>query len=243
MDVPGGNHQRWPWVCLYSYSDFPSPLTSPDPLQKRLPNLCTLCWACICAYHVFSSLTIGNSQHRRWEWAISLPFDWKYITGLKPFRWPMVSASICPGWMINWTRWQIFYFLNRYCLFFVLIGMYVDIRFKGLYLVLINILQRHSTECDRVRSFISSQPVDQTFLTFGFQGGRLSRALYVQPGTLYMRSTLWLYANHLVQCFGNAAIGLASINLSLRTYVFYSKGTYMYAKYIDIVSLFGLGGG
>ncbi|THV01961.1 hypothetical protein K435DRAFT_654266 [Dendrothele bispora CBS 962.96] len=43
-----------------------------------------------------------------WEWFTSLPFDWQYISGKKTFRWPL-----------------IFYFLNRYCLLFALIGIAV----------------------------------------------------------------------------------------------------------------------
>ncbi|KAJ6614605.1 hypothetical protein B0H10DRAFT_141852 [Mycena sp. CBHHK59/15] len=41
-----------------------------------------------------------------WEWFTSLPFDWDYISGKRKFRWPMT-----------------FYFLNRYCLLFALIGI------------------------------------------------------------------------------------------------------------------------
>ncbi|KAF5310563.1 hypothetical protein D9619_008199 [Psilocybe cf. subviscida] len=41
-----------------------------------------------------------------WEWVVSLPFDWQYLSGKKTFRWPLA-----------------FYFLNRYCLLFALIGI------------------------------------------------------------------------------------------------------------------------
>ncbi|KAH8103101.1 hypothetical protein BXZ70DRAFT_772096 [Cristinia sonorae] len=43
-----------------------------------------------------------------WEFVISLKFDWMFLTGKKKFQWPM-----------------IFYFLNRYCLFFALIGILI----------------------------------------------------------------------------------------------------------------------
>ncbi|TCD71937.1 hypothetical protein EIP91_000069 [Steccherinum ochraceum] len=43
-----------------------------------------------------------------WEFSVSLDFDWMYITGKKKFQWPM-----------------LFYFLNRYCLFFALIGILI----------------------------------------------------------------------------------------------------------------------
>jgi len=29
----------------------------------------------------------------RWEWAVSFHFDWKYVSGKKTFRWPMVCTS------------------------------------------------------------------------------------------------------------------------------------------------------
>ncbi|KAK7044852.1 hypothetical protein R3P38DRAFT_2609161 [Favolaschia claudopus] len=79
-----------------------------------------------------------------WEWFTSLKFDYDYISGKRKFRWPM-----------------IFYFLNRYCLLFALIGIAVSLNV--------------TTKID-------------------CQG-------------LYTFNAL----------FGNAAIGLASINLSLRT--------------------------
>ncbi|KAL0576768.1 hypothetical protein V5O48_005208 [Marasmius crinis-equi] len=48
-----------------------------------------------------------------WEWAISLDFDWQFITGKKKFRWPL-----------------IFYFYGRYAMLFGLIGFIIalDIR-------------------------------------------------------------------------------------------------------------------
>jgi len=30
----------------------------------------------------------------RWEWFISLDFDWQYISRKKPFRWPLVSVLL-----------------------------------------------------------------------------------------------------------------------------------------------------
>ncbi len=41
----------------------------------------------ICApeYHV-------DAYIRRWEWFTSLPFDWQYLSGKKPFRWPLVRG-------------------------------------------------------------------------------------------------------------------------------------------------------
>ncbi|KAI0072928.1 hypothetical protein K474DRAFT_1711162 [Panus rudis PR-1116 ss-1] len=45
-----------------------------------------------------------------WEWATSLAFDWAYISGKKKFHWPM-----------------IFYFANRYCLFFAIIGILIGL--------------------------------------------------------------------------------------------------------------------
>jgi len=45
-----------------------------------------------------------------WEWFMTLRFDWKFISGKKKFRWPM-----------------IFYFLNRYSLLFALIGIFISL--------------------------------------------------------------------------------------------------------------------
>jgi hypothetical protein len=41
-----------------------------------------------------------------WEWFTTLPFDWRFISGQKKFKWPM-----------------IFYFIGRYSLLFALIGI------------------------------------------------------------------------------------------------------------------------
>ncbi|KAF9449812.1 hypothetical protein P691DRAFT_519345 [Macrolepiota fuliginosa MF-IS2] len=89
-----------------------------------------------------------------WEWFTSLDFDWQYISGKKKFRWPMV-----------------FYFLNRYCLLFALVGIAVALN-------------------------VTSQIDCQALYTFN-------------------------------QCLGNAAIGLASINLSLRTIAVWSQNKYL----------------
>ncbi|KIY68495.1 hypothetical protein CYLTODRAFT_453465 [Cylindrobasidium torrendii FP15055 ss-10] len=81
-----------------------------------------------------------------WEWFTSLDFDWDYITRKRQLRWPL-----------------IFYFLNRYCLLFSLIGVITAVNLR--------------------------RPVN-------------CKALFTY-----------------FQVFGNASIGFASINLSLRTHV------------------------
>ncbi|KZT21539.1 hypothetical protein NEOLEDRAFT_1073397 [Neolentinus lepideus HHB14362 ss-1] len=43
-----------------------------------------------------------------WEWFTSLPFDWQFVSGKKPFRWPM-----------------IFYFAGRYSLIWALIAILI----------------------------------------------------------------------------------------------------------------------
>ncbi|KAG6915509.1 hypothetical protein DXG01_011134 [Tephrocybe rancida] len=97
-----------------------------------------------------------------WEWFTSLDFDWKYITGKKTFRWPMV-----------------FYFLNRYCLLFALMGIAIALNV--------------TTEIDC-----------QGLYTFN-------------------------------SCFGNAAIGLASINLSLRTIAVWSQRWYIVVPLVGVI--------
>ena len=37
------------------------------------------------------SLAVFLTLHQRWEWFISLDFDWAFVTGRKRFRWTMVS--------------------------------------------------------------------------------------------------------------------------------------------------------
>ncbi|KAJ7665965.1 hypothetical protein DFH06DRAFT_1185484 [Mycena polygramma] len=97
-----------------------------------------------------------------WEWFTSLRFDWDYISGKRQFRWPM-----------------IFYFLNRYCLLFALIGIAVALNV--------------TTEIDC-----------QGLYTFN-------------------------------QCFGNAAIGLASINLSLRTIAVWNQRWFIWVPLVGVI--------
>jgi hypothetical protein len=52
---------------------------------------------CVCPRVLFHSLYL-NRMTFRFEWFISLDFEWDFITGTKKFRWPMVSSfrlSIC----------------------------------------------------------------------------------------------------------------------------------------------------
>ncbi|KAJ7668017.1 hypothetical protein B0H17DRAFT_1088372 [Mycena rosella] len=97
-----------------------------------------------------------------WEWFTSLSFDWDYISGKRRFRWPM-----------------IFYFLNRYCLLFALIGIAIALNV--------------TTEIDC-----------QGLYTFN-------------------------------QCFGNAAIGLASINLSLRTIAVWNQRWFIWVPLVGVI--------
>ncbi|KIY53824.1 hypothetical protein FISHEDRAFT_32602 [Fistulina hepatica ATCC 64428] len=85
-----------------------------------------------------------------WEWAISLDFEWEYITRRRAFRWPL-----------------IFYFANRYILLLTLVGIVVALNIQ--------------------------YPIDCT-------------ALYT-----------------LNQYTGEAALGLASANLAIRTIAVWSQ--------------------
>ncbi|TFL04719.1 hypothetical protein BDV98DRAFT_525028 [Pterulicium gracile] len=96
-----------------------------------------------------------------WEWFISLPFDWSYISGRKKFRWPL-----------------IFYFLGRYSLFFALIGIAIAL----------NVTEE--IDC-------------QSLYTFN-------------------------------QLAGNAAIGFASVNLSLRTMAVWGQKWYIVVPLVAI---------
>ncbi|CAA7270204.1 unnamed protein product [Cyclocybe aegerita] len=97
-----------------------------------------------------------------WEYAISIDFDWQYLSGKKTFRWPL-----------------LFYFLNRYCLLFALIGIAIALN-------------------------VTEEINCQGLYTFN-------------------------------QCFGNAAIGLASINLSLRTMAVWSRKWYIVAPLVLVI--------
>ncbi|KAJ7449142.1 hypothetical protein B0H11DRAFT_337760 [Mycena galericulata] len=97
-----------------------------------------------------------------WEWFTSLSFDWDYISGKRKFRWPM-----------------IFYFLNRYCLLFALIGIAIALN-------------------------VTTEINCQGLYTFN-------------------------------QCFGNAAIGLASINLSLRTIAVWNQRWFIWIPLVGII--------
>ncbi|THH30669.1 hypothetical protein EUX98_g3523 [Antrodiella citrinella] len=97
-----------------------------------------------------------------WEFLVSFQFDLMFITGKKKFHWPL-----------------IFYFLNRYCLFFAFIGI----------LIALDI----TTEVDC-----------QSLYTFN-------------------------------QLFGDAAIGLASINLSLRTMAIWNMSLYIVVPLVLLI--------
>ncbi|KAF5371575.1 hypothetical protein D9758_003539 [Tetrapyrgos nigripes] len=97
-----------------------------------------------------------------WEWFISLPFDWHYVSGKKTFRWPL-----------------IFYWLNRYSLLFALIGIVIALNVQ--------------TEIDC-----------QSLYTFN-------------------------------QVFGNASIGLASINFSLRTMAVWGGKWYIVGPLVLVI--------
>jgi hypothetical protein len=97
-----------------------------------------------------------------WEWFTSLNFDWEYIKGKRQFRWPL-----------------IFYFLNRYCLLFALIGIAIALN-------------------------VTTEINCQGLYTFA-------------------------------QCFGNAAIGLASINFSLRTMAVWTQKWYIVVPLVLVI--------
>ncbi|KIY68496.1 hypothetical protein CYLTODRAFT_453466 [Cylindrobasidium torrendii FP15055 ss-10] len=97
-----------------------------------------------------------------WEWFTTLEFDWEHITRKRQFRWPL-----------------IFYFMNRYCLLFALIGIAIALNVKS--------------------------PVN-------------CQALYTYN-----------------QVLGNASIGLASINLSLRTMAVWSRNLYIVVPLVILI--------
>ncbi|KAF9500675.1 hypothetical protein BDN71DRAFT_1440121 [Pleurotus eryngii] len=97
-----------------------------------------------------------------WEWALTLDFDWQYLSGKRKFRWPL-----------------IFYFAGRYLLLFALIG------------ILIALDTQIPINC-------------QALYTFN-------------------------------QLAGDAAVGLASINLSIRTIAVWSRNKWIIAILVLII--------
>ena len=63
-----------------------------------------------------------QSNYCRWEWIISLGFEWDFITGKRRLRWPMVR--FVPQGTLKCTEdihTQLLYFANRYvCLVFMI---------------------------------------------------------------------------------------------------------------------------
>ena len=50
----------------------------------------TVFLACICVYSL-STVNMGICWgFQSWEWVMSLDFEWRFISGKKKFRWPMV---------------------------------------------------------------------------------------------------------------------------------------------------------
>ncbi|KAI0806186.1 hypothetical protein BC629DRAFT_1437664 [Irpex lacteus] len=97
-----------------------------------------------------------------WEFVTSLDFDWSFMTGKRKFAWPM-----------------IFYFLDRYFLFFAMIGILIALDAK--------------TEIN-------------------------CQALYTFD-----------------QLAGDGAVGLASINLAIRTMALWSQALYIVIPIVIII--------
>jgi hypothetical protein len=113
--------------CMRAYIH-PPYRASPRLPQCHSTNSCTSCWGCTCSYPhppMHGPKTADAVLFVSWEWFTSLDFDWDFIQGTRKFRWPMVSVSfgVEPRWTLTVASGQIFYFLNRYCLLFSLIGM------------------------------------------------------------------------------------------------------------------------
>jgi len=52
-----------------------------------------LCLGCICREFCRSSYdAVYSDTGARYEWFLSLSFDWDFISGKKRLRWPLVSC-------------------------------------------------------------------------------------------------------------------------------------------------------
>jgi hypothetical protein len=65
-----------------------------------------------------------------WEFFISLPFDFSFISGKRKFRWPAVTFSLFLLRSFHpYVHRQIFYFVGRYSL----LGAFIGTRVSSLY--------------------------------------------------------------------------------------------------------------
>ncbi|TCD67507.1 hypothetical protein EIP91_012312 [Steccherinum ochraceum] len=97
-----------------------------------------------------------------WEFAVSFPFDWKFISGKQRFRWPL-----------------IFYFAGRYCLLFAMVGLLVELNVTS------------EIDCKSLLDFL--------------------------------------------QFAGNAAVGLASINLAIRTMAIWAQTKFVVIPLVILI--------
>jgi len=130
------SHSFFNYLSSYLSTPFPMPnWNSPEEIKRDADVFVKL-------MHVLLGIYA-------YEWFLTLPFDWDFISGKKPFRWPM-----------------IFYFANRYLLLFAMIGIVIGLDTES------------AIKCD---------------ILFTFN-----------------------------QLAGDAAVGLASINLAIRTMALWS---------------------
>lgn len=158
-----------------------------------------------------------------WEWVVSLDFDWQYISGKKKFRWPMVCTNT---------------FLLQCLVHICSVLLFLE--------PILPVVRFDRNVSPSMRVFRSTYP-DIFFQCHCFERYYVSRMAncdtipltrslaksIVKDCTLSIRYQYMLFvpstkAHTFDQCFGNAAIGLASINLSLRTYVTTIKGAYIH---------------
>jgi len=157
-----------------------------------------------------------------WEWVVSLDFDWQYISGKKKFRWPMVCTNTfslqCPVHICS-----VLLFLEP-ILPVIRFDRNVSVDMRLFHSTNPDIIfQCHCFECYYVSRMANCDtiPLTRSLAKSIVKDCILSTRYQYMP---FVPSTK---THTFDQCFGNAAIGLASINLSLRTYVSTVKGAYI----------------
>lgn len=136
--------------------------------------------------------------HHRYEWFISLEFDWDFVSGKKKFRWPLVSiaAELEGGACLHWDSYSILLTVICYSL------PWLGCKFEEPKPPFWRTKKRCTAQLHSTRR------------------GTLLVVVHFFPALLMIRSEVDCQALYTFnQLAGDAAVGLASINLSIRTWV------------------------
>lgn len=151
-----------------------------------------------------------------WEWVVSLNFDWQYISGKKKFRWPLVCTKTFLVLQCLVHICTVLLFLEP-ILPVVRFDRNVSLEMRVFHSTIL-ILSSSATALN-VTTWVVWPAAIQFLLLTRSLAKSIVKDCILSTRYQYMPFVLPTKAHTFDQCFGNAAIGLASINLSLRTYV------------------------